>query len=411
MLGAKRFCVWLFAVVFLWQIVLCETIGPWNRAELFEVSQVFPAPELMSESEDGLTPVFFQGETFRGAETRVFAWTGIPEGNGPFPAMVLIHGGGGTAYKEWVKLWMDRGYAAIAVDTAGQVPIHPEGEKIKWSPHEHSGPRGWGGFDQIDDPVKDQWTYHAVAAAIRGHSLLRSFPEVDASRIGVTGISWGGYLTCIVAGLDNRFQLAVPVYGCGYLEEGSFWTSTFLDPNRIDGRGTKWVSLWDPRHYIPRAKMPMLFVNGTNDKYYWMKAWQKTVQAVQGPVTLCCKVRLVHNHAAGWGNEEIYAFADSILKAGAALPQITHQVVTGQTVTVMFDCETPVDRAELNYTIDAGEGDDRVWHSQPMEINDSAGKATGLLPESTAVYFVNLIDDRGLISSSSHERTLFPKEK
>jgi len=29
----------------------------------------------------------------------------------------------------------------------------------------------------------------------------------------VTGISWGGYLTCIVAGIDDRLKAAVPVYG------------------------------------------------------------------------------------------------------------------------------------------------------------------------------------------------------
>jgi len=167
---------------------------------------------------------------------------------------------------------------------------------------------------------------------------------------------------------------------------------------------------FDGSAYFKNVSIPTLWVNGTNDKYYWMNAWQKTYQAAEGPVTLCCKVRLAHYHAAGWGNEEIYAFADSILKTGAALPQITQQFVTGQTVTVTFDCETPVDRAELNYTTDAGESDERVWHSQPMEIHDSVGNATGVLPASATFYFVNLMDARGLISSSPHERILFLRE-
>ena len=67
------------------------------------------------------------------------------------------------------------------------------------------------------------WTYHAVAAVIRGHSLLLAQKEVDPQRIGLTGISWGGYLTCIVAGLDDRLKVAVPVYGCGFLHENSCW--------------------------------------------------------------------------------------------------------------------------------------------------------------------------------------------
>ena len=36
--------------------------------------------------------------------------------------MVLVHGGGGTAFAEWVKAWTSRGYAAIAMDTCGQIP-------------------------------------------------------------------------------------------------------------------------------------------------------------------------------------------------------------------------------------------------------------------------------------------------
>src|SRR5437588_585808 len=70
-------------------------------------------------------------------------------------------------------------------------------------------------FGSVDKPVAEQWPYHAVAAVVRAHSLVRSFPEVDADRTAVTGISWGGYLTCIVAGIDPRFKAAVPVYGCG----------------------------------------------------------------------------------------------------------------------------------------------------------------------------------------------------
>src|SRR5438270_13201300 len=101
------------------------------------------------------------------------------------------------------------------------------------------GPQGRltvGGPDQ-DDKTKfrdftqaeanQMWTYHAVAAVIRGCSLLAARTEVDPNRIGITGISWGGYLTCIVAGLDDRLKVAVPVYGCGFLHQNSFWLGNF----------------------------------------------------------------------------------------------------------------------------------------------------------------------------------------
>jgi hypothetical protein len=75
-------------------------------------------------------------------------------------------------------------------------------------------------FDSIGGDTSDDWPFHAAASVMRAHSLLRSFSEVDAEHTAVTGISWGGYTTGLVASLDDRFKAAVPVYGCGFLHEG-----------------------------------------------------------------------------------------------------------------------------------------------------------------------------------------------
>src|SRR5688572_26585370 len=46
---------------------------------------------------DGLRPLFYDGLPYRGRPTRVFAWYGAPPGRaGKVPAVVLVHGGGGT---------------------------------------------------------------------------------------------------------------------------------------------------------------------------------------------------------------------------------------------------------------------------------------------------------------------------
>ena len=188
---------------------------PWNIRALSEPPKVYPA----QTAEPGVRAMYFEAVPWKGKPTRVFAYYGTPEGK-KLPAMVLIHGGGGTAFAEWVRLWNKRGYAAIAMDTVGTVPDKADDGKL-WAPvrkrHEYGGPAGWGDFGSIDEPITDQWSYHAVAAAVLAHSLIRSFPEVDPKRIGVTGISWGGYLTSIVSGVDPRFRFAAPVYGCGFL--------------------------------------------------------------------------------------------------------------------------------------------------------------------------------------------------
>src|SRR5881396_1135128 len=154
---------------------------PWNMRELSKPPKMVEAPT----SETGVRALYFESVPWKGKPTRVFAYYGVPAGK-KLPAMVLIHGGGGTAFAEWVRLWNKRGYAAIAMDTCGNLPeTAPDGKP--WAPsknhHDFGAPQGWGGFAQIDEPVTDQWSYHAVAAAVLAHSLIRSFPEVDPKRI------------------------------------------------------------------------------------------------------------------------------------------------------------------------------------------------------------------------------------
>lgn len=154
-----------------------------------------PAVDIPSE---GVQAIFFEGVPYRGNPNKVFAYYGLPgrdsqsQRDQKFPGVVLIHGGGGTAFANWVKLGNSRGYAAITMDVCGCVPVGTYGN---WQRHADGGPPGWdASFAQIDEPVEDQWQTHAVSAVLLAHSLLRSMPEVNSDCIGVTGISWGGYL-------------------------------------------------------------------------------------------------------------------------------------------------------------------------------------------------------------------------
>lgn len=374
-----------------------DPVGPmWDLAALSTAPESWPADGFDS---DHARAVFFKGLPCEGRETRVFAWIGLPEldAGRKAPGMVLVHGGGGTAFASWVKRWTSQGYAAIAMDTCGCVP---KGTYGHWEAHEHSGPAGWGGWGQIHDPREDQWTYHAVADAILAHSLLLSLPEVDAERTGLTGLSWGGYLSCIIAGVDARFKLAVPVYGCGFTNEHGFAGS-------VKGLGQecadRWMRWWDPSVYLPHAAMPMLWVTGSNDFAYTMNALQKSYRLPAGPHTLCVRLRMPHGHgAAGEGPKEIYTFADSILKDGSPLLRITGRGRDGREVWATFEGATPVRKAELNVTGDTGRWQDRKWDALPATLGP-AGRITATLPEGTTVYYLNLFDERECVVSTEHE--------
>ena len=159
-------------------------------------------------------------------------------------------------------------------------------------------------------PVTDRWPYHAVASVMLAHSLLASLPEVDPEKIGITGISWGGVVTCIIAGLDNRFAFAAPVYGCGFINE-----QIALHGSTTADAVAEWCSLWDPVLYLPQAGMPVIFISGAADPAFSLGAWERTVSFPQGKVVRSMRPELPHCHRLGL-TPEVSAFADAVLKGG-----------------------------------------------------------------------------------------------
>jgi dienelactone hydrolase len=358
------------------------------------------------EEKDGVQSLFYEGLPWRGRRTRIFAYCGVPQADAPVPGIVLVHGGGGSAFAPWVKLWNRRGYAAIAMDTCGCIS---GGGHMNHTRHEHGGPAGWGGFDHIDDPIEEQWCYHAVAAAIAGHSLLASSPGVDAQRIGTTGISWGGFLACILAGIDPRLRFAAPVYGCGFMDNGPIWAKQ----DQEGERARRWLALWDPCHYLPAARMPMLWLTGTNDFAFPMNAWQKSYRLPKGPRRLSLRLGLAHGHQGpGENPPEILAFADSITRGGRPLPELTvptsanpgpepaGEAIPAGPLVCRF--AGPLVRAELIYTTTTGPWIDRRWSVVDADIDPAAGILSACAPGGVTACYFSGIDDRGLISSSEH---------
>ena len=365
--------------------------GPWDLSSLRRV------PKVEWVKKDGtLRSLHYAGEPFGGKPTRIFAYYAVPEKReGRVAAMVCVHGGGGKAFPEWATLWAKRGYAALAMDLSGR---GPDGKR-----HEGAMPdQGHRDkFMTLDKGLKETWPYHAVAAVIRGHSLLRAQPEVDPDRTGLTGISWGGYLTSLVAGLDDRFKLAVPVYGCGFLHENSAWLGVF-DRLLTKPQRALWAANFDPSVYLAQAAMPMLWVNGTNDHFYPLDSYQKSYRLPKGPRTLCITVRMPHGHRAGWRPVEIGLFADHVLLGGKPLAKLGPMQVEGDAVQATFTAAVPVGKAALHYTSDSGIWEKRKWTSSPAEVvgNTVRARLPGARP---LVFFLTVTDTRGATASAEHQ--------
>ncbi|RRJ95038.1 alpha/beta hydrolase [Opitutaceae bacterium TAV4] len=381
---------------------------PWDMTALGKPPAVFPVSEADVPTAKGVRPVYFEGPDYQKKPTFVFAWIGLPDGasaTNQVPGIVLVHGAGGTAFSNWVKTWNARGYAAIALDHNGGLPV---GKYSNWKRNPRGGPAR-NDLDHLDAPLADQWMYHAVANTLLAHSLLASLPEVDAARIGITGISLGGTITSTVAGVDHRLKFAAPVYGCGHTADEVEDGSRFVGGRKgTPDQRAVWRRLWDPANYLPRAPstLPILWVNGTNDFAFTLRSWQLSYRDAPGPRRLSLHVRMPHGHVAGEAVKEIRAFADSVVRGGKPLAQVSPPQHAGREASATYSSPLPLVSAELNYTRDTGRWQDRLWESVPATLlpdTPQTGRMQAGLPEGTSVYYFNVTDTRGLVTSSEHE--------
>lgn len=366
--------------------------GAWNVQEFSRAPATHPAVELSPElAQEGMEALFFDGPEFEGKPTRVFAYLGVPAAIVPgskVPGVVLVHGGGGTAFPEWVKLWTARGYAAIALDTGGNIPTKTKEGRVR---HAQAGPvEGGASIAFGDKPPRDQWMYHAVANIMLAHSLLAAQPGVDAQRIGLTGISWGGVLTAEVAGVDSRFRAFVPVYGCGFLEE-----SEALRPSIGKPGGARWSELWDPSHHLPDATAPIFWVNGTNDRFFQLGIWQRTALLPGGPRTLLVTPRMGHGHGEGRRPKEIGVFMDSVLKGGTPLAVCGVPQREQADITVAVSSKVAITGAKLHFAREEGVASKRLWEEAAAVWNPALNQVTATLPSGSRQYFVSVTDERG----------------
>ena len=332
--------------------------------------------------------IVYSGAEYQGRPTEVFAWVGVPEKrSGKVPGIVLVHGGGGTAFVDWVKWWTDRGYAAIAMDTTGSIPLKSWEARGAREKNPAGGPTYPQPATDARNP-QDAWTTHALACVIRGHSILRSLPEVDPDKTAVFGISWGGYLTCFAAARDPRFKAAVSVYGCGFLR-GTPMVRT---------AGDDWLALFDPATAIASIKCPFMFLTRPYDDCYPWGSWKKSAALL--PHATLAVAPFGHSHTHGLRRPEPLAFVDSILKGTAPYPRVENVTRRGNEVSAQVIAQKPITKAWIFYTADPDSlpCEKRKWQSVPAQVKD--GRFTGTLPDDAQDFCVNVQDDREAVSTA-----------
>ena len=277
----------------------------------------------------GVEALCYEGAPYHGKQTGIFAYMGFPkmEKGAKVPAVVLVHGGGGHAYAHWVKLWNDRGYAAIAMDTTGFYPAqeciglagkecgaHEQYTREPYGELEGkgyiAGPNNDGLLDSMDLPVEEQWMYHAIVDTVLAHNILLNDKRIDRDKIGICGISWGAVITSLALGYDTRYAFAIPIYGCAFLEEAPE-SLAFCDRFKAN----KIKELWCATGRLSEVKIPVYWMCTLIDRCFCCTSNSRSYLATKGSgaaFSICYD--LIHGHYHAWDREEGYRFADAVLR-------------------------------------------------------------------------------------------------
>ncbi len=173
-----------------------------------------------------------------------------------YPMIVLIHGGpSSAATPEWPAEFGRTLVAALASQGYYVLMPNPRGSYGQGEDFTRANVKDFGAGDLRD-----------VLAGI--DAAVAHYP-VDSARLGVTGWSYGGYMTMWTVTQTNRFRAAVA--GAGIADWQSYYGENLIDQWMIPFFGS---SVYDdpavyekssPMHFIKNVKTPTLVLVGEHD--------------------------------------------------------------------------------------------------------------------------------------------------
>jgi len=200
--------------------------------------------------------------TFLGkGEIEIEGWVMKPvnfEENKKYPAILDIHGGpktvyGGDVFFHEMQYWANEGYAVMFCNPRGSDGRGDEFSDIR-------GKYGTIDYEDIMDFVD---------------KALEKFTFIDENRIGVTGGSYGGYMTNWIIGQTSRFKAAASqrsianwISKFGTTDIGYY----FVEDQQAATPWSDYEKLWlhSPMKYADKVKTPTLFIHSEEDYRCWL---------------------------------------------------------------------------------------------------------------------------------------------
>lgn len=227
--------------------------------EIFLKDRHSPALQITHENETPVNACLFQNvdefwfNSFD--ETRVQGWIIPPADLDPvkkYPLILVIHGGPhnmfGYGFEPLMQLLPAQGYATVF--------INPRGSSGYGQAFSSGNVLNWGGGD-----------YKDLMAGI--DHVVEKYRWIDAHSLGVTGQSYGGYMTNWIITQTRRFKAAVVDGGISNLISfGGTSLYHSLMESEFNGKVYDNFPLlwqWSPLRNVKNVVTPTLFLHGTRD--------------------------------------------------------------------------------------------------------------------------------------------------
>lgn len=181
-------------------------------------------------------------------------WLMKPYGYQPgkkYPLVLYIHGGPHSAYGEG---WFDE-FQSLAGAGFYILYTNPRGSSGTNGAFTNASRGDWGGKDYQD--------------LMKAVDIAAMRPDVDSTRMGVTGGSYGGFMTAWVTTKTNRFKAAETDR---MISDWTYWWGASdaqgLTNNEFFGRPWENQAMYDslsPIRYVKNVKTPTLLVQSEED--------------------------------------------------------------------------------------------------------------------------------------------------
>ncbi|HJB25413.1 MAG TPA: S9 family peptidase [Firmicutes bacterium] len=174
-----------------------------------------------------------------------------------YPAILDIHGGPKTTYGEVfyheMQYWANHGYFVFFCNPRGSDGRGNEFSYIA------------GRFGTIDYQDLMEFT----------DEVLKKYPQIDEKHVGVTGGSYGGFMTNWIIGHTNRFCAAAPqrsISNFVSMEGTTDIGKVFVSGQMLATTQTDVAKVWaqSPLKFAHNAKTPTLFIHSDEDYRCWM---------------------------------------------------------------------------------------------------------------------------------------------